>query len=254
MEKTIESYFKLLNAFELNENNEQELKIYTHIFLITLEYLVNVAKVINFDKNERFYNLYKECEELFIINNTVITKSSSKTLKFLINEFFKMIGEKRINSQYKLAKFLVKGKDLIYQYFQQYRLDKNNDITKTALNSAINIVDKAKESFIDKSRTAYFNNDFIPLIRKKKEYLKEGMKFYTDFLTSTTSSIKENSDDWNFFMNGIFGLINYYMIDLIEMNDNNKLSITDVVGALYDIFIIIKSHLTNTKDELIKNL
>lgn len=254
MEKTIESYFKLLNTFELNENNEQEQKIYVNIFMITLEYLVNVAKAIKFDKNERFYYFYKQCEDLFIKNNTILTKESIWSLKSLMNEFFLTVGEKRINRKWKLAKFLIKGKDLIYQYFQQYRLDKNNNITKTALNSAIDIVDKAKESFINKSRTAYFNDDFIPLIRKKKEYLKEGMKFYTDFLTSTTSSIKENSDDWNFFMNGIFGLINYYMIDLIEMNDNNKLSISDVIGSLYDIFIIIKSHLTNTKDELIKNL
>ena len=254
MEKTIESYFKLLNAFELNENNEQELKIYTHIFMIALEYLVNVAKAIRFDKNERFYNLYKQCEDLFIKNNTILTKESIWSLKSLINEFFLIVGEKRINRKWKLAKFLIKGKDLIYQYFQQNRLDKNNDITKDVLNSAIDIVDKAKESFIDKSRTEYFNNYFIPLIRKKKEYLKEGVKIYTKFLTSTTSSIKENSDDWNFFMNGIFGLIHYYMIDLIELSDDDKLSISNVVGALYDIYIMIQSHLTNTKDKLINNL
>ena len=245
MDKMLESYWGLLNSIKLESKQEQIISI--SIITLTIHYITNIKRLVT--PTETLSTAIEQLNITFAdvpVNQIKFDSNLKKYYKDVIVNFFKIVDPTiKFNRREKFENFIKNAQIAITDYLVSLR--KTN---KSIIDSAIDIVDEVKSNLNQHSREDFFNNEFIPYLKNNRELLKNSLTLYVPYITMTETSIKEDSDDYHFFAEGLFALANLYMADLVLLYEQNKLTLAEIIGSIYDLMILINSHLKNDKSSL----
>ena len=255
MKNVVKQCLKLVNNIKIEEKNSESQAMTMSLIIVMINCILG-ENDHGFRKESQFA---QDLLSLMLLvsdkqEKTPLTKKFVNLFKSVAVEFNKAIfpeiskkGAFKIdkrNSLIRVIGFIIQNIKIYMEYIKL-------NSPKNIVNEAKSIISEMHESTIKNNRNNYFNNEFIPYLRNNADIHSESISIYINEIFKTKTSIKENSDDYEFFMRGLVAFANATMVDLIRLHDDNKLELTDIIGAFYDLMVLIKAHILNNKESLI---
>lgn len=255
MKNAVKQCLKLVNDIKIEEKNSESQVMAMSLIIVMINCILGEDDH-GFSKESQFA---QDLLSLMLLvsdkqEKTPLTKEFVNLFKSVAVEFnkaiFPKISEKgafkidKRNSLVRVIGFIIRNIEIYMEYIK-------SNSPKDIIDEAKSIISEMHESAVNNDRNNYFNNEFIPYLRNNADIHSESISIYINEIFKTKTSIKKFSDDYEFFMKGLVAYANATMVDLIRLYDDNKLELTDIIGAFYDLMVLIKAHILNDKKSLI---